>query len=64
MKKNNVLQLDGGGSKILYTYEILDILDNFLRKFNTSMYDYFDSFAGNSAGALVICTICLQKDSI
>lgn len=60
MKKNkfNILVLDGGGSKGVYSLGILNELE---LKLNTRLYKHFDLIYGTSTGSIIASLIALGK---
>lgn len=53
----NILSIDGGGTKILYSVRILESL-------NLNIYDNFDTFIGVSSGAFMASIIACNRYKI
>lgn len=59
-KTFNILSLDGGGYKGLFTISLLEELE---KKFNKSCFDIFDLFAGTSTGSIIALALASGKSA-
>ena len=58
-----ILSIDGGGVRGIAICQFLCDLDAYLIENGTTLFDYFDMFAGTSTGALIISAIVYKKMS-